>query len=274
MDIQQITEMLSQMEADRKAHQARMEAIMKAGIEETMTDMGANQVKAEANLTTYTREEMKADQDTQMQRVMAEWRALRERLHAETEALNTRTKAAQARTEAIWSRTKAMRDKMTEAIPEEEEPSPQEATERIEKTQVELPTVEVSPDTRNKKLEEKSEQQEVPKEGPAEAHLECEGQGHKEWKSGAERQLVPMEEVTRNSSGTKKRPRGRRIAAGRHLKPTKLIQGDGESRRKLVAARRKVSRRATVAWHRRNIFKEIRTQTNGAPRQKLGAAGN
>jgi hypothetical protein len=123
---------------------------------------------------------------------------------------------------------------------------------------VELHPVEMSLDIRTKKLEEKSE---------------CKEQGPKESESGAERQ-VPTEEVAVKSSGiTKKRPRGRRIAAGRRVRPTIQIRGDCESRRKLVAACRKVSRCAAVAWRRRNIFRDIRTQGNCGPRQKFCAAG-
>jgi hypothetical protein len=79
---------------------------------------------------------------------------------------------------------------MTEANPEEEEPSPQEIAERIEKKQVDLQTAEVSLDTRTKKLEEKSEHQEVPKE----------------------------EAAVKSSGITKKRPRDRHIAAGQRVK--------------------------------------------------------
>jgi hypothetical protein len=53
----------------------------------------------------------------------------------------------------------------------------------------------------------------------------------------------------------------------------KLIRGDGEFRRKLVAACRKVSRRATVAWRKRTILRDIRTQGNFGPLRILGAAG-
>jgi hypothetical protein len=59
-----------------------------------------------------------------------------------------------------------------------------------------------------------TEWKEIPKEGAAVASLECEGQGPKNLESGAERQLVPAEEVAKKSSRTKKWPRGRRIAAG------------------------------------------------------------
>jgi hypothetical protein len=105
------------------------------------------------------------------------------------------------------------------------------------------------------------------------ARLECEEKGPKGMEPGEERQLVPAEEVAVKSSRTKKRPRGQRIAVGRRVKPTKLIRGDGESRRKLVATCRKVSLCAAVAWRRKNFFRDIRTQGNFGPWQELGAAG-
>jgi hypothetical protein len=118
------------------------------------------------------------------------------------------------------------------------------------------------------------ERQEIHKGGAAVTCLECEEQGPKEWESGAERQMVPTEEVARKSSRvTKKRPRGRHIAAGRRVKPTKKTRGDCESRRKLVAASRKVSRCAAVAWRRKSIFRNLRTQGICGPRQGLGASG-
>jgi fused signal recognition particle receptor len=158
-----------------------------------------------------------------------------------------------------------------------------------------------------RRSENVTERQEIPKEGAAVASLECEKQGPKEMEanfttcrtetmvcqeettvaslecqeptskegeSEAERREVPKEEVAVKSSRvTKKRPRGRRIAAGRRVKPTKLIRGDGESRKKLVAACRKVSCRATVAWRKRSIFRDIRTQGDCGPRRKLGEIG-
>jgi hypothetical protein len=41
----------------------------------------------------------------------------------------------------------------------------------------------------------------------------------------------------------------------------------------LAAACRKVSRRATVAWPRRHIFRNPRTQGNYGPQQEFSAAG-
>jgi hypothetical protein len=111
------------------------------------------------------------------------------------------------------------------------------------------------------RIENGMERQEILKEGAAVASMECKEQGPKDMESGAERQKVPMEEAAVKSSRVpKKRQRGQHIAAGRRVKPTKLTRGDCESRKKLVAACRKVSRCAAVAWRRRNIFRDIRTQ--------------
>jgi hypothetical protein len=57
-------------------------------------------------------------------------------------------------------------------------------------------------------------QQGIPNEGAIVASQECEGQGHKELEFGAERQLVPAEEVARKSSITKKRPGCRHMLQG------------------------------------------------------------
>jgi hypothetical protein len=131
---------------------------------------------------------------------------------------------------------------------------------------------------RDEKIQRRSEnvteRQEIPKEGAAVASLECQESSPKEWESEAERREFSEKEVAEKSSKvTKKRSRGRRIAAGRRVKPTKLTREECESRRRLVAVCRKVSRRATVAWRKRTIFRDIRTQKNCGRRQELGAAG-
>jgi hypothetical protein len=55
--------------------------------------------------------------------------------------------------------------------------------------------------------------------------------------------------------GLRKRHRGRKLAAGRRGEPKELTRRDCGSRRKLAAACRKVSRRARVAWRKRNIVR-------------------
>jgi hypothetical protein len=69
-----------------------------------------------------------------------------------------------------------------------------------------------------------------------------------EMESQSESREVPTEEAGMKSSRTmKKRHTDRRIAAGRRRTQKELTRGNFESRRKLAAACRKVSRRATVA---------------------------
>jgi hypothetical protein len=114
------------------------------------------------------------------------------------------------------------------------------------------------------------EWQEIPKEGSAVASLEWKEQGPKELEAGAKCQEVLTEkDAVKSSKLTRKRPRGRYIAAGRRVKPTKLTRGECESRRKLFATCRKVFRHAAVEWCRKNFFRDIRTERNCGPREEV-----
>jgi hypothetical protein len=89
-----------------------------------------------------------------------------------------------------------------------------------------------------------------------EARLECEEPTLVDIESEAEHRDVSTEEAAVKSSGTmKKRHRGRHLAARRRGQPKGLTRGICGSRRKLTAACRKVSRRARVAWHKRNVVR-------------------
>jgi hypothetical protein len=62
------------------------------------------------------------------------------------------------------------------------------------------------------------------------ANREYKEQGPKELESGAERREVPTEKAAVKSARvTKKRLRGRQIAAGQRVRPTKQIREDCES---------------------------------------------
>jgi hypothetical protein len=66
-----------------------------------------------------------------------------------------------------------------------------------------------------RRSENAMERQKIPKEGAAVASLECKEQGQKDLESGAECQEVPPEKTAVKSwRVTKKRPRGRQMAAG------------------------------------------------------------
>jgi hypothetical protein len=73
--------------------------------------------------------------------------------------------------------------------------------------------------------------------------------------------------------GRKKRHRDRKPAAGRRGEPNELTRGDCGSEKKLAAACKKITRRATVAWHIRNVLRKIVTQGNCEPRSTLTTAG-
>jgi hypothetical protein len=73
--------------------------------------------------------------------------------------------------------------------------------------------------------------------------------------------------------GLRKRRRDRNLAKGRRLKQKGRIQASCESRRRLTVAGKKMTRRATVAWRKRNLFRIIGTQGICGPRKRLTAAG-
>jgi hypothetical protein len=89
-----------------------------------------------------------------------------------------------------------------------------------------------------------------------------------------EEQEIPKEEAAvMPVGGLRKRRRDRNLAAGRRQKPMRRIQASCEFRRRLTIAFKKITRRATVAWHKRNVFRRIGSQGICGPRSKLTAAG-
>jgi hypothetical protein len=83
--------------------------------------------------------------------------------------------------------------------------------------------------------------------------------GEKE--TSVEHQEIPKEDATVIPvGGLSKRRRDRNLAAGRRQKPKKRIQANCESKRRLTVAGRKMTRHATVAWRKRNVFRRTGTQ--------------
>jgi hypothetical protein len=69
--------------------------------------------------------------------------------------------------------------------------------------------------------------------------------------SDVEHEEVPNEEATvKPVRALKKQHRGRHIAAGGSGKPKKRTQGNGGCQKKLAPARRRMTRRARVAWRK------------------------
>jgi hypothetical protein len=84
---------------------------------------------------------------------------------------------------------------------------------------------------------------------------------------------IPKEDTVVMPVGEpRKRRRDRNLAAGRRQKPKRRIQASCESRRRLNITGKKMTRRATVAWRKRNVFTRIGTKENCGPHKKLAAA--
>jgi hypothetical protein len=91
--------------------------------------------------------------------------------------------------------------------------------------------------------------------------------------SVGEHQEVPWEDATVIPvRGWKRHHRGRKQAAGRHGELKELTRGDHGSWKKLAAACRKASRRATVAWLKRNVFRKSWTRGNCGLRKEVTAS--
>jgi hypothetical protein len=72
---------------------------------------------------------------------------------------------------------------------------------------------------------------------------------------------IPKEDAAVMPVGEpRKRRRDRNLAVGRHQKPKRRIQESCESRKRLNIAGKKMTRRATVAWRKRKVFRKIVTQ--------------
>jgi hypothetical protein len=86
-----------------------------------------------------------------------------------------------------------------------------------------------------------------------------------------EHQEVPKEEVAvMPVGGLRKRCRDRNLAARRRQKPKRRIRASRESQKTLTIAGRKVSRRARVAWRKRNIARKYCTRANVVQESQIG----
>jgi hypothetical protein len=241
MDAQQMMEiLLSRMDAYTKAMDEMMNELKedrKIGREEMIARMDAN---TKATLATL---EM-ADEIKEVNR-------------ARTKVMEDKRMKA---TVDAWQETTACQDAM-EANLVEMEPNPggkEAAGERQE-----TPNEEVAICSLRECQKETMACQET-----TEARLECEKPTPVDMESESEHREVPNENaVVKPVRGRKKRHRGPKQAAGRRGEPKELTRGDCGSRKKLAAACRKVSRHATVAWRKRNIFRKSWTQANCGPRK-------
>jgi hypothetical protein len=200
---------------------------------------------------------------------------LLDRMDAMIEKMDANTKAIRTETEAIRARTTAMQDERIKAniYACQETSACQDA--------MEASLMEMKPNSGEK--EAAVERQETPNEDVAiyclrecrKETMACQETTEARQESESEHREVPNEyAVVKPVRGRRKRHRGRKQAAGRRGEPKKLTRGDCVSRKKLAAPCRKVSRSATVAWRKRNIFRKSLTQVNCGPRHEFAAGRN
>jgi hypothetical protein len=73
---------------------------------------------------------------------------------------------------------------------------------------------------------------------------------------GENQEITKEEAAVMPVGGLRRRRRDRNVSAGRRQKPKRRIQASLISRKRLTIAGRKVSRRARVAWRKRNIARK------------------
>jgi hypothetical protein len=147
---------------------------------------------------------------------------------------------------------------VTGANPEKIEPNSGEEEAVVE--QQEIPNEEVAVHSLTACRSETAASQEATKTEPDPGKMQ----------SVEEHQEIPKQEAAvMPVGGLRKRRRDRNLAAGRRQKPKRRIRAS----RRLTVACRKTTRRATVAWRKRNVFRRIGTQGNCGPRKRLTAAG-
>jgi hypothetical protein len=311
MDIQEMMHRLlatinanqAKADADRKADQEdqeQMNANNKRMLAEIMEKMDANQAKADAD--------RKTDKEPILAEKKADRKAYREETRAETEAIQARTEAMReermkANMDACMADIKDNREETmacqeTMEVRLEEGPASEDMTPEVareQKVPVEDAVV-MRRDQRHLATQRRQKKEEKLTEMVETTHQECEEptsadikvchgatearvEGEEEPASEEMKLEVAHEEVPREDTavmpvrGLRKQRRGRKQAAGRREEPKKLNRGICKSQEKLAAACRKVSRRATVAWRRRNILRKILTHGFCGLRKEVTAAG-
>jgi hypothetical protein len=141
MDIQQIVEMLSQMEANRKADQAKAEANMEGQIGSLASEMKAYGEETRANRKADKEEivaEMKADRDAHVQEIVAKRvSAIEEKIEAIVHSIRSkRDGKIQCRSESVTKRQEIPKEGAAVASWECKEQGPKELESGAERQMV------------------------------------------------------------------------------------------------------------------------------------------
>jgi hypothetical protein len=186
------------------------------------------------------RKELRSEREAAEKRADDRWKAWREKMAAMLEELVAETEATRAETRAIQARMEAMRRRMDAKYKEKfAETKPERDSKTLACQEMEARLEEEQPTSLDRKPEA-AEQREVPVE---DAEIMLDGE--------------PKKKMRRDRNQRKKKKR---------------TQGNDGCRRRLVVARRgtssrvevarqkktcrKMSRRATVTWRKRNMFRK------------------
>jgi hypothetical protein len=264
--MEQIMEMLKTM-------QEKADANRKADQEKATANRKADQEKANADRT-KDREQMLA----MRQEMNANTKAMQEQADANTKAMQELQdiKSGQAKmiaafkekTDALIANIKTDRKETTacqyamETSLKKIEPNSEEKETVVE--QHDIPNEEVAVHSLRTCRSETAASQEDTEMKPDPEKMQ----------SVEEHQKIPKEDTAvMPVGGLRKRRRDRNLAAGHRQKPKRRIRASCKSRRRLTVAGKKVTRRATVAWRKRNIFRRIVTQGNCGLRKRLVVTG-
>jgi hypothetical protein len=175
--------------------------------------------------------------------------------------MNANTKAFKEKTDALVANIKMACQYAMETSLKNMESNPEEKETVLE--QHDIPKEEVAVQSQKTFRSESAPSQEAMETKPDPGMMQ----------SVEVHQEIPKEDATvMPVGGLRKRRRDRNLAAGRRQKPKERIQATCESRR-LAVTNKKSTRRATVAWRKRNVFRRTVTQGNCGPQSTLTAAG-
>jgi hypothetical protein len=245
MEKQNLAQMMEQMLAKMDASHKEAEAL-RNDMKINQEKMDANQAKADADRKLY--QDMMAKIDAKMNTTLEEMNASQKEMLAKMEAER----------KADVENLKSIMERMMDT--DQTDVKFKELTETVETTHRECE----EPSSAEMKVCHEATETDIEKIEPDSGMMQ----------SVAEHQEVPREDASvMPVRGLRKQRRGRKQAAGRREEPKKLNRGICRSWEKLAAACRKVSRRATVAWRKRNILRKFWTQRNCGLRKEVTAAG-
>jgi hypothetical protein len=265
-------DILARIEADRKSDRQQMLAeisantnAIKSGQAGMRSAIGAMEEMTDASIA-----EMKADRKVYQEKMMAERKADQEKWQTERKAhKNEPQKMMKEMMDAKQTKTDDNQEGMEVDLKETKEEIKSGEAEMKSTVNAFQERMDTSIANRKDGRKGRTSCQEATK-----ADTQKTEPGPRMMQSVEEHQEIPKEDAAvMPVRGLTKRRRDRYLAASRRQKQKGRIQASGESRRRLTVADKKMTRRATVAWRKKNIFRKIEIQGICGLRKRLTAAG-